>query len=353
MSSRNNKYRDFQKIILRFEKNFPNLKNNLNGRDLSLRLNGVTHCEISGIPFSSLDRVYPVPIYILDDNIINANRIILVNRVVKITYCEIYNYIEQNPDEINISDFNKSHARFTLAKEKAFQVYKDDEIINPENLLIYENLDHIFERYDTKTKQESINTNILASKEKEIINNLHKKLDNSHFVLHRTNALPIGTTKKVGFSKKQILSKIKRCHERSKSKGLTCNMTYENSKHLFEIEYCQITGMKLNKSQCKNGKNLPDTFTLDRINRFEGYNIHNIAVICHEANDIKSKLEKFNYTEDLHAIKKILEEVRFRICNKYKGNSSYSFKKKTVNIDRFFNQYITMRKSSKSPQFSI
>lgn len=353
MSSRNNKYRDFQKIILRFEKNFPNLKNNLNGRDLSLRLNGVTHCEISGIPFSSLDRVYPVPIYILDENIINANRIILVNRVIKLTYCEIYNYIEQNPHEINVSDFNKSNARFTLSKEQAFQIYKDNDIIDPKNLFIHENFDHIFERYETKTKQELININILASREKEIINNLDKKLDNSHFILHRTNALPIAPAKKVCFSKKQILSKIKRCHERSKSKGLTCDMTYENSKHLFEIEYCQITGMKLNKSENKNGKNLPDTFTLDRINRFEGYNIHNIAVICHEANDIKGKLEKFNYTEDTQKIKKILEETRFRIQNKYKGNSSYGFKKKPVNLEKFFHRYTTMRKESRGPQFSI
>lgn len=352
MSSRQKKDRDFSKVILRFDKNFPEFKHNMNKRDVAHRVSTATHCEISGIPFVSLDKVYVVPVYLFDKNIINVNRIILVNRLVRSYYRELYDYILENPNVIDIEQFNKSDARFNIAKEKAFEQYKNHgRDFESENVVIYDNFDHIYERYDTKTKQELININIAISREKESINNLDKKLDNSHIVLHRKNLIQVPN--KSGFTDRLIKFKIRRCHERSKAKGLTCDVNFENAKHLFEVEYCQLTGMRLDKTELKNGKHLPNTFTLDRINRFEGYNLHNIAVICHEANDIKSDLERFNYTEDLDRIKEIFKEVRFRVWNKYKGNSSYKFNKKIPSIDAVFNQYIKMRNEHKKAQFTF
>lgn len=159
------------------------------------------------------------------------------------------------------------------------------------------------------------------------------------------------------FTNKEIKSKISSMRKTSNKKGLTSNINKQNSKHLFEMEYCQISGMKLERVKSAKSNCHDDTvnlFTFDRINRFEGYNIYNILVVCNEANKIKAFMEKHNYTESQDNLINIIKKVRDLIVMKYENDKNFSFDPtKAKSPEEIVNKYLNKKTESGLLRFKM
>jgi hypothetical protein len=291
--------------------------------EISNRTENVEFCEISGLAFQDEKDIFFVPVDPFSDNkVINIYNIAIVCREAYRFYKKICQYILENPDFPNIDDYKKSHLRFQLTKEN---VLKDN--LEKEKIEIVD-YSFLFANIGMKSSKERIKDVIANSMNMPVINNLQPPKPKKPIKRNvpALNAKPKKAKSKEEFySERTIKRRISDFQERSIAKGFTCNMTFENSKHLFEIKHCQLTGMELKR--CKKSKHaLPNSFTIDRLNRFEGYTVANTIVMCYEANQIKSDLERYNYTENLSQLIRILNETKRRVLNKYKDNSEYKFK---------------------------
>jgi len=291
--------------------------------EANTRIENVNFCEITGLAFDCVKDMFFVPVDPFSESrIINVYNIAVVCKDAYSFYKKIYQYILDNPDFPNIEDYKKSHLRFQLTKENILSDYPEKERIE---ILDYS---FLFDNIGQKSRKERIKDALAIALDSPVINNLQplKPKNPINRNVPALNAKPkkSKTTDEL-YSERTIKRRIRDFNDRSNAKGLTCNMTFENSKHLFSFKYCQLTGMKLDRN--KNSKHaLPNSFTIDRLNRFEGYTVANTIVMCYEANQIKSDLERHNYTENLSQLIRILDETKRRVLNKYKDNSEYKFK---------------------------
>lgn len=147
------------------------------------------------------------------------------------------------------------------------------------------------------------------------------------------------------YSDRAILRKIEMCKERSKSKGFTSDLTFENSKHLFSVTHCQLTGLPLVKAT-KTQEDNPFGFSIDRINRFEGYNVSNLLIVAHEVNKIKSKLEWSNYTESVENLREILTQAKDMMLKRHSHDNLHN-RKKPLPIDTIIENYLAKSENYK------
>lgn len=358
MISRKTTEHEYRHLVRRFSSEYPHLKQSFSVKDIVEKIESIDACQITGRVFVTEQSKYSIiPLKPFSSDTVNANRVAVVCRSVRKQYHELVEYIIQNPELDNIEKYKESLLRFDLVNDTVKAYYLEKGRGYFFDVPDYSSL---FEKYDEKTKSEILKEKIKESlKSGVVVNNLliQNLLDRKP-----RNNIPVKPKSKKEIKKKKIdsiftesaiRSKIEKFKLRSKEKGLTCNVTFENSRHLFQRKYCQLTGMLL-KSHPSTKFAYPDSFSVDRINRFEGYNVANMIVLCHEANQIKGDLEKFNYTEDISKIKKILKETKARVINKYKDNSEYVFKgNKTRDIDFILKDYIEARKNNNTLQFVI
>lgn len=323
--------------------------------DANERLEGVKYCELTGIIFTTSQEIHFAPVKPFENiGITGAYKIAIVCKDAYEFYLNLYKYIIANPDFPDIESYKISHLKFELTKETVLK-NTNKEIVQ------ITNYSHLFSRFELKTKREKLK-DIVKKASDVIVNNLQpldEKKINTYQNINISKKTPGRLIKQAYeekleeslFLKRQILYKLSIFRKRSQEKGLSFNMNLKNSEHLFSIKYCQLTGMRLNKADCA-GYSLDNSFSIDRINRFEGYTVANVMVMCHAANKIKGKLERFNYLEDLDEIKKILAETKRITIHNYKGKKSCKFdENKVTPIENIINNYIEKKKDQCENRF--
>lgn len=314
----------------RFEKRYPDKIHCLTKENLAERIMNIQHCEMTGIKFNSKKRIYPICINPFEDRIIGINQIALVIRAYRGQYFEICNHISDNIESPKMKAYIESDMRFQLAKNLTIKSLED--MHQPFEIGEHPDISEFIAKNKIKNSREIMLMNI---------NNLSEKSNNGYTKNYVKMDEPVAQ-----FSEQLIRHKIQRCIQKSKMKGLTSDITFENSAHLFHRHHCQLTGMRLQKSGYTKDNQKPETFTLDRINRFEGYNVSNMIVLCYAANQMKSKLEQFNYSEDIDKIIEILETIKTQIYQKYEGKKH--FKRKNVRpIEEILENYIKSKNEPK------
>lgn len=312
-----------KEIISVLKQSLPSSVIYISDLEANTRIENINFCEITGLAFDGFKDMFFVPVDPFSDSrIINIYNIAVVCKDAYRFYKKIYQYILDNPDFPNVEDYKNSHLRFQLTKENVLPDYPEKQKIE---ILDYS---FLFSNIGQKSRKERIKEAVATFPDAPVINNLQppkpKKPIKRNVPALNAKPKKSKTTDEL-YSERTIRRRIKDFNDRSNAKGLMCNMTFENSKHLFAFKYCQLTGMKLERT--KNSKHaLPNSFTIDRLNRFEGYTVANTIVMCYEANQIKADLERYNYTENLSQLTRILDETKRRVLNKYKDNSEYKFK---------------------------
>lgn len=321
-------------IIQRFESLFPELKHNLTADDIVSKLNDIQHCQISGLLLNK-HKTYLIPLIPFEYNLLfTIERVAFVCKEVKVFFRSVFEYIIQNPDIKDCENFKNMNLIFKTTANSVKERY----INHPNNSLFLniDNYDELLKKAYTKTSDDLRRYNI---------QNIQNKSQNNFELIPSQKISKKREFISQVFPESIIKYKIRKCAERSHIKGLTCNMNMENTVDIFSRTHCALTGVFLDKGP-NNSVPLPNTFSIDRINRFEGYNIHNIMVICHEANKIKGNLERNNYSEDPAEIKRILQETKKLFFKEYKNNPDYQFKK-CVKINQIVSEYIKHKTEDK------
>ena len=335
----------------KLELDYPDLNNFFNADDVNERLlilNNIYHCEITGIKFESLNDIFFIPTKPFENVKVGAYQTALVCEEAYIFYRNLYNYIIEHPELQNIEKYKTTLLRFQLTK--------DNVLTNSEKEKI-EVLEHsyLFSIFDMKTKREKLKDAIKNSNS-PVINNLspveNKKIISEQKIKNFKNPKEMpGRLAKISveekerdkislFLVKQVYYKLSTFRKISEEKGFTCNMNYNNSKHFFEVKHCQLTGMTLTKNDFSGPANR-NSFSIDRINRFEGYNTNNVIVMCHFANQMKGHFEQFNYSKDVNELKEILERTKDYVLNYYKNKKKSPFvESKVIPIDTIIQNYI-------------
>lgn len=353
MSENNNQIsgKKAAEMLRKFSYTYPEIRCSIAPNEIVKLINQIEFCQISGKVFTNFEgRLYIVPVNPFEEKVVNIDRIIITCRIAKKFYWTLQDFVK-NSSDFNVQEFLNSQARFQLAKQQTIAHYKEHDLANEYDFVNIENYDEIISLAEKETKREILNKKIKENQSTEIINNL-----NEPKVLRPIIKTPLPTKKKKSdklFSETIIRKKISVYHVRSKRKGLSSDLTYENSHNIFSRRYCQLTGMVLKKYDNVEFAHA-DSFSIDRLNRFEGYNLANILVMCHEANQIKASLEKFNYTEDIKQLKEILEETKRRVINKFKNNSTYKFRtNKVKSVDDIIKEYLDKKKEQKVNRFVL
>lgn len=334
----------------KLEHDYPELNIFFNADDANERLllNNVYHCEVTGIKFESLNKIFFIPTKPFENVKVGVYQTALVCKEAYDFYHNLYSYIVNNPELKDIENYKNTLLRFELTKEN---VLKSTE---KETIEIVEH-SRLFSIFDMKTKREKLKEAIKNSNA-PAINNLSPVKDNNVINEQRIQTfrnaknMPGRLAKKSVEEKernkqslfliKQVYYKLSTFRKISGEKGLTCNMNYNNSKHFFDVKHCQLTGMVLTKNDFSGTANY-NSFSIDRLNRFEGYNTNNIIVMCHFANQMKGRFEKFNYSKDVNELKEILEKTKDYVLNYYKDRKNSPFvESKVVPIDTIIQNYI-------------
>lgn len=319
-------------IIQRFEKHHPGKHHCLTIENIAQRISDLNFCEITGLKFTRKKNIYPICINPFEERIIGANQIALVVRDYRTKYFKICNHISDNIGSPEMKSYIDSDMRFQLAKELSIKYLQSKT-----QSLEFGHHPHISELIQ-KSKIKNSKEIMLMNIKNPVVKN---SIETSYQKFYSKEIKPFDE-----FSEDLVRHKIQRCIQKSHMKGLTSDITFENSTLLFHRHHCQLTGMRLKKLGHTKDTQSPNTFTIDRINRFEGYNISNMIVLCYAANQMKSKLEKFNYSEDIDNIIEFLETIKKQIYKTYKGKFEFKLKK-ALPVEKILENYI---KSKNEPQ---
>lgn len=309
-------------LIKKFEMLFPEFEHDLNIDDLVDKLDKIKYCQISGRIFRSSNKsdIYIAPILPFNHKmLVTIERVAFICKDAKRFYRKIFEYIIENPNSENTEQFRDMKLIFNTTRNVAIEK-NNNKTKNEQSDFTDEPLDYeqLIAKASIKTSNDLRRQNLSIIR-KEIEEPF--KLVNSRFQNIEIDVFPESV----------IRFKIRRCQQRSLDKGLSCNMTFENTKDIFLATHCALTGMLLDKGP-NNSEPKVNTFSIDRINRFEGYNIHNIMVLCHEANKIKGNLEKRNYSESIEQITNILQKTKKLVIEQHQRNPNLQFtKSKKIN----------------------
>lgn len=342
-------------MLRKLSYSYPKIRHNIAPHEILKLVNKLDHCQISGKVFIDMEReLYIVPVNPFEEKVVNVDRIIIACRIAKKFYWNLQDFVRHNSD-FTFSEFLNSQARFQLSKQQTIEHYQKHDPSGVHSFVDIGNYDEIISLAEKPTSKEKLNEKIKANPSPETINNLASIKPLRPII--RTPSVPKAKKKKANsdtlFSETIIRKKISVYHTRSKIKGFSSDLTYENSRDIFCRRYCQLTGMLLKKYD--HVKFAPsDSFSIDRINRFEGYNRANILVMCHEANQIKAALEKFNYTENIKQLKEILEETKRRVFHKFKDDPNYQFRiNKVKSVDEIIKEYLKKKKEQTVNRFVL
>lgn len=295
-------------------------------------LKTLSSCQISGLPLNKISETSIVlldPLLSLKD--ININNVLFVSNETKELWLEVHSFILKEENKDSFEYFKELKNRIQFVKEHIRNKSKSNSFVET-------NIDLIIQ------KSLTIPERILMLDPINIKNARDKYVPTDLSIFIKTKP------KKPWFTTKQKLFKINNCKKYSAEKGLTCNLNLKNSSHLFDITHCQLTGLPLVRGEKDQAADL--CYTFDRINRFEGYIDSNILVMAREANDIKGKLEKDNYSEDIEKIREILIETKQQMLKKYSNYKTYD-RVKPMKIKNIIKQYLSKDPFEKRFDFTL
>ena len=321
-------------FIGRVKRYYPNITFDILEKEVIARLkatkiNGHFYCELTGLKFNDIGCVFLIPVNPYTTDVVSINQLLIVHQQTVNFWFELHKIMKTTPEFLDINDIK---AQLSLihdtmrAKTKPANLTPDVidiESIILRSLLTPERIVHISQRLADTAK--------------------------SHTPLPIFK--PSDFVRKASFySDRAILRKIDMCKERSKAKGFTSDLTFENSKHLFNVTHCQLTGLPLVKAT-KTQEDNPFGFSIDRINRFEGYNVSNMLIVAHEVNKIKSKLEWSNYTESVENLREILTQAKDMMLKRHSHDNLHN-RKKPLPIDTIIENYLAKSENYKKFVFS-
>lgn len=326
--------KELSSIIGSFKRSVPELKVDIIEKEVFSIFKSLTHCQLTGLPLShrnELSLVIIDPLEIKKE--ININNVLFISNNIKKFWNDLHSFLLSDTNSQEHNFYKDLLTRLTFVKNtiqekskvKNFCEIDLEKIINT-----------------NKTIPERI-LNLQCAEETRL---LHKKLHNADL-----SVFVHPKEKKYLYNDKEIIAKVRGCRQRSLDKGFTCDLTFKNAKFLFKIDHCQLTGLPITKFT-SNVESKSLCFSLDRINRFEGYNLSNILVIAQEANEIKSYLERENYTENVDTIRYILEKTKSTMLKRHSYDALEN-RVTPMSIDDIMKHYLSKRKNEKRCVFNI
>lgn len=309
-------------IMAQMKRRYPELAVDIIEKEVVSRLTDLTCCEVTGFKIEHLEGVQLIPINPYAKDTVNINQVLVVHQQTWECWKELHKIIKETPDFINVDDYA---AQLSLV-QKTIRTKSNPSNLSPEPMVM----------------EPLVNRSLILP---ERIINLQNREANLAAFSKPILDLSVHIRKKSFYSPRAIQRKIASCKERSKEKGLTCDLTFENAQHLFYVTHCQLTGLPLVKSTKKQEDN-PFGFSMDRINRFEGYNVSNLLIVAHEVNKIKSKLEWANYTESVDNLREILTQTK-EIMLKRHAHDNLNNRRKPLPIDTIINNYLSKDENHK------
>lgn len=314
-------------IIGRVKRSYPQIKFDLLEREVLTRikascLDNIGYCEVTGFKFNDMGNVFIVPINPYSTDIVSINQVLIVHQQTVNFWFELHKIMKESPEFLDVNDIK---SQLSLIHDTIRAKYKK-----------------------TSLSADVINHTALLERSliiPERIVNLQNRLASSAVDTTPIFKVSNHVRKASFYSPRAILRKIEICKERSNSKGFTSDLTFENSKHLFNVTHCQLTGLALVKST-KTQEDNPFGFSIDRINRFEGYNVSNLLIVAHEVNKIKSKLEWSNYTESVENLRDILTQTK-EIMLKRHSHDHLTNRRKPLSIDTIIDNYFNKAENHK------
>lgn len=326
---------NLRSLIGRVKRYYPQLTFDLTDREVLDRIHATasgehSYCEVTGYKFNDMGNLFLIPINPHIKGIVSINQILVVHQQTVNFWFELHKIIKDTPEFMDVND---SQAQLVLVHD-ALRAKVKTTSLSPaavNHALLIERSQVTPERIiNLKHNQE-------ASKDAPLAPLPVFKASN--FV-----------RKPCFYSDRAIQRKIDMCKERSTSKGFTSDLTFENTKHLFHVTHCQLTGLPLVKAT-KTQEDNPFGFSIDRINRFEGYNVSNMLIVAHEVNKIKSKLEWSNYTESVENLREILTKTKDIMLKRHAHDNLHN-RQKPLPIDTIISNYLAKSENQKKFIFS-
>lgn len=320
---------NMRSLIGRVKRYYPNLTFDILEKEVIARLkathlNGQSYCEVTGLKFNDMGNVFLIPANPYTTDVVSINQVLIVHQQTVNFWFELHKIMKESPEFMDVNDTKSqlSLIHDTIrAKSKITSLTPeviDHMTLIERTLVTPERIIHISQRLAEPSKN---HTPLPVFKPSDFIR------------------------KASFYSDRAILRKIEMCKERSKSKGFTSDLTFENSKHLFNVTHCQLTGLPLVKAT-KTQEDNPFGFSIDRINRFEGYNVSNLLIVAHEVNKIKSKLEWSNYTESVDNLREILTQTKDMMLKRHSHDNLHN-RQKPLPIDTIINNYLAKSENHK------
>lgn len=326
--------KELSSIIGKLKRSVPELKVDIIEKEVFSVFKSITHCQLTGLPLAHRNECSLIIIDPLETKKeININNVLFISNNIKKFWNDLHSFLLSDTNSQEHKFYKDLLTRLTFVKNT---IQQKSQIKN-----FYEiDLEKIIETNKT-IPERILNLQTCDKKRSLHLQKPHKDLS----VFIRPKEKPYL------YNDKEIIAKVRGCRQRSLDKGFTCNLTFKNAKFLFKIDHCQLTGLPITKlTSSVESKSL--CFSLDRINRFEGYNLSNILVIAQEANEIKGHLEKNNYTESLDNIRTILETTK-SIMLKRHSHDTLDNRINPMSIDDIMKHYLSKRKNEKRCVFNI
>jgi len=322
-------------LIGRVKRYHPQLTFNITEREVLDRIHAATlennsYCEVTGYNFNDMGNVCLIPINPNIKGTVSINQILIVHQQTFNFWVELHKIIAETPD---FMDINNSYAQLVLIHDTLRAKVRPERLSSKA-------IDH------ARLIERSL---VTPERIVQLMHNQESTKDISAKQLPVFNASDF-IRKPRFYSARAIQRKIDLCRERSISKGFTCDLTFENSKHLFSVTHCQLTGLPLVKAT-KTQEDNPFGFSIDRINRFEGYNVSNMLIVAHEVNKIKSKLEWSNYTESVDNLYDILTKTKDIMLKRHSHDNLHN-RQKPLPIETIINNYLAKSENHKKFIFS-
>lgn len=316
----------------RLKRNYPQLTFDILEKEIVARIkatasDGFSYCEVTGFKLNDMGNVFIIPINPNATTTVTINQLLIVHQQTIDCWFELHKILKETPSFLALDDFK---SQLSLV-QKTIRGKSKEKSLSPKTV----NHTPLLERA-LITPERIINFN----------NRLATLEINSGPIFK-----PSAHVRKVSFySDRAILRKIEMCKDRSKNKGFTSDLTFENSKHLFNVTHCQLTGLPLVKAT-KTQEDNPFGFSIDRINRFEGYNVSNLLIVAHEVNKIKSKLEWSNYTESVENLREILTNTKDMMLKRHAHDNLHN-RQKPLPIDTIISNYLAKSENHKKFVFN-
>lgn len=326
---------NLRSLIGRVKRYYPQLTFDLTDREVLDRIHATasgehSYCEVTGYKFNDMGNVFIIPINPNATGIVSINQILVVHQQTVNFWFELHKIIKETP---SFMDVNNSQAQLLLVHD-ALRAKVKESSLAPDAV----NHTALIERA-LVTPERIIHLKHNQEAPKDVPVAPLPVFKASNFV-----------RKPCFYSDRAIQRKIDMCKERSTSKGFTSDLTFENTKHLFHVTHCQLTGLPLVKAT-KNQEDNPFGFSIDRINRFEGYNVSNMLIVAHEVNKIKSKLEWSNYTESVENLREILTKTKDIMLKRHAHDNLHN-RQKPLPIDTIISNYLAKSENQKKFIFS-